>query len=62
MQGSRIEDGCDALFLLQVCEIVVLESSLRLQSFSYFCSHVYKGSMLFVINFQFLLRAALLFR
>ena len=54
MPGSRTDDGCDALFLFQFCVIVVLESSLRVRSFFLFCN--YWGNMVFVLEFQFLLR------
>ena len=39
--GSRIEEGCDALFLLLFFAIEVLESSLGFLSSLYFYNHEY---------------------
>ena len=49
-------------FLLQFYVVLVLESSLKFQSFLYFCSHACSGNTLFVLTFQFLLRVVSLFR
>ena len=53
--GSRNEEGCDALFLIAILLIGVLESSLKFLSFLYFCNHECLVNMLFKRLFQFFL-------